>query len=392
MSDIRLTLPRPHAGQRILLDGANRFNVVSCGRRFGKTTLGGNILSKYILTGTHAAWAAPTYRLLEEAYNDHLRIYRPVISNATKAPSPRIELITGTHIDYWTLTDPSIIGRGRKYGVFVLDEAAMARHLETAWTEAIRPTLTDYKGDAWFLSTPKGHNYFKTLFDKGSDETEPEWSSFQMPTTMNPFIDPEEVAAAGRGIPSLAFKQEYLAEFVDSFGARIKREWMRYGECPAGLPVVLGVDLAISTKTEADYTAVVALSRDELGTIYVRDVVRERLEFAGVIRLIGKMAEKWKPTAIHIEQVQYQAAVIQELMRNTTLPVRGIKPDKDKVTRFSPLEARYEHGQIYHCPGLPGFWEDELMSFPVGLHDDCVDAMAYAFGGLQTRRGFFAAD
>lgn len=392
MSDIRLTLPRPHAGQIHLLDNARRFNVVACGRRFGKTTLGGNILSQYVLAGKHAGWAAPTYRLLEEAYNDHLRIYRPVIASATKSPSPRIELITGTHIDYWTLNDPAIIGRGRKYGVFISDEAAMARYLEQAWNEAIRPTLTDYKGDAWFLSTPKGHNYFKTLFDRGNDETEPEWVSFQMPTVTNPYIDPSEVEAASREIPGISFRQEYLAEFVDSAGARIKREWLRTARCPEHLPVVLGVDLAISTRTEADYTAVVALSRDELGSVYVRDVVRERLDFSGVLKLICQMAEKWNATAIHIEQVQYQVAVIQELLRKTRLPVRGVRPDRDKVARFAPLEARYEQGQIFHTPGLPSFWEEELLSFPVGLHDDCVDAMGYAFTGLEARRGFFAAD
>lgn len=68
-----------------------------------------------------------------------------------QTPAPRIELITGAAIDYWTLDDPSTVARGRKYKRVIIDEAAMARHLEQAWTEAIRPTLTDYRGDAFFL-------------------------------------------------------------------------------------------------------------------------------------------------------------------------------------------------------------------------------------------------
>ena len=389
MPDIRLVLPRPHEAQQVILREAKRYNVLACGRRFGKTTLGGNLLSDPVLRdGLPCAWFAPTYRLLEEAYNDHKRIYAPVIRRAVQTPAPRIELITGAAIDYWTLDDPSTVARGRKYKRVIIDEAAMARHLEQAWTEAIRPTLTDYKGDAFFLSTPKGSNYFKSLHAMAG--VDPDWMAWQMPTTANPWIDADEVAKAGESLPSIAFRQEYLAEFVDAAGARIKREWLRFGDAPEGLPVYLGVDLAISTKAEADYTAVVALSRGEDGTIYVLDVNRTRADFASVLRFIEMMAEKWKPVMIGIEQVQYQAAVVQELMRRTKLPIRGIRPDRDKLTRFAPLEARYEQGQVVHVEGLPPYWQDELLSFPVGRHDDVVDAMAYAWQVIGQRKGWGA--
>jgi predicted phage terminase large subunit-like protein len=389
MPDIRLVLPRPHEAQQVILREAKRYNVLACGRRFGKTTLGGNLLSDPVLKDAlPCAWFAPTYRLLEEAYNDHKRIYQPVIRRAVQTPAPRIELITGAAIDYWTLDDPSTVARGRKYKRVIIDEAAMARHLEQAWTEAIRPTLTDYKGDAFFLSTPKGSNYFKTLY--GMAGVDPDWMAWQMPTTANPWIDPTEVDKAGESLPSIAFRQEYLAEFVDAAGARIKREWLRYGDCPEGLPTYIGVDLAISTKSEADYTGVAVVSRGEDGTIYVRDINRTRADFASVLRFIEAMAEKWKPAMIGIEQVQYQAAVVQELLRRTKLPIRGIRPDRDKVTRFAPLEARYEQSQVMHCQGLPAYFEDELLSFPVGRHDDVVDALAYAWQVCGAKRSWGA--
>jgi len=389
MPDIRLVLPRPHEAQQVILREAKRYNVLACGRRFGKTTLGGNLLSDPVLIdGLPCAWFAPTYRLLEEAYNDHKRIYAPVIRRAVQTPAPRIELITGAAIDYWTLDDPSTVARGRKYKRVIIDEAAMARHLEQAWTEAIRPTLTDYKGDAFFLSTPKGSNYFRTLYGMAGQDAD--WMSWQMPTTANPWIDPEEVGKAGESLPSIAFRQEYLAEFVDAAGARIKREWLRYGDCPEGLPTYIGVDLAISTKSEADFTGVAVLSRSDDGTIYVRDINRTRSDFAAVLRFIEAMADKWKPSMIGIEQVQYQAAVVQELLRRTKLPIRGIRPDRDKVTRFAPLEARYEQSQVMHCQGLPAYFEDELLSFPVGRHDDVVDALAYAWQVCGSKRSWGA--
>ena len=97
-----------------------------------------------------------------------------------------------------------------------------------------------------------------------------------------------------------------------------------------------------------------------------------------------------QPQLIGIEQVQYQAAVIQELLRRTKLPIRGIKPDRDKVTRFAPLEARYEQGQVMHCEGLPSYFQDELLSFPVGRHDDVVDALGYAWQICGQRKSWGA--
>ena len=389
MPDIVLRLPRPHQAQRRILDEARRYNVLACGRRFGKTTLGGNLLADPILREAKpVAWFAPTYRLLEEAYNDHRRIYQPVIRRAVQTPAPRIELITGAAIDYWTLDDPATVARGRKYRRVIIDEAAMARHLEQAWTEAIRPTLTDYRGDAFFLSTPKGGNYFKALYDLAG--TDPDWARWSMPTTANPHIDPAEVDAAALSLPSIAYRQEYLAEFVDAAGARIRREWLRTGPAPDGLAVQIGVDLAISTKADADYTAAVAIGRADDGTIHVLDAARIRASFDGVLRFVEDMAAKWQPSAIGVEQVQYQAAVVQELLRRTRLPVRGIRPDRDKVTRFGALEARYEQGLVVHAPDLPAWFADELLSFPVGRHDDAVDALAYAWHVGTGRRSFAA--
>ena len=51
----------------------------------------------------------------------------------------------------------------RKQAVAIFDEAAMVRDLEYVFENSVRPLLADYKGEAWFLSTPRGINYFKTL-------------------------------------------------------------------------------------------------------------------------------------------------------------------------------------------------------------------------------------
>lgn len=380
-----MALPHLHDGQKKVVRESRRFNIACMGRRFGKTLTG--ILLAYfgmpsarcgMISGQPVGWFAPQYKVLDEAWRSTQAFLKPLISRVD-SQQHRLELKPGGSIDFWTL-ESADAGRGRKYALAIIDEAAMARNLEEAWTSAIRPTLADLQGLAWFLSTPKGSNYFKTLFDRAADD--PDWMRWQLPTMANPHIPASEIEAMRRGMPSLQFQQEVLAQFVDAEGAAIRREWLRIGAVPKGLPVVLGVDLAISTKQDADYSAVVALSQGDDGRLYVLDAQRIRAPFHQVLQFIEQMAAKWSPTIMAIETVQYQAAVVQELLRTTRLPVRGVRPDKDKLTRFLPLAARYEQGLVVHTPGLPGWFEDELLSFPVGDHDDGADALGFSWQAL----------
>lgn len=166
-------------------------------------------------------------------------------------------------------------------------------------------------------------------------------------------------------------------------GALFRRDWIQHGDAPKGCRIAMGVDLAISSKDSADYTAIVVMARDEFGKLYVLDAIRERVDFPGALRLIRNVADRWQPKAILIEQVAFQAIVVQELLRQTTLPIKGVVPDKDKVTRAQPLALRYEQGLVWHRRDLPTWFEDELLAFPQGMHDDAVDALVYAYQGVM---------
>jgi len=373
---VQVRFPRPHPAQAHILRDHARFNVLACGRRFGKTVLLLDRVTQPALGGLPVAWFAPNEKLFEDAWREAVKILRPVIQHKDQQKK-RIELVTGGVLEFWTLHNTDDPGRSRKYARVVVDEAAMAPRLEKQWTEAIRATLADYRGSAWFASTPKGSNYFRDLFRRD----DPDFRSWQFPTAANPHISPDEIEAARHELPSIVFAQEFLAEFVDMAGARVKREWLRHGTPPDTFDqIVMGVDLAISTREGSDYTAAVVLGKHEDRT-WVLAAERTRAGFHDVVNFIRAMAERYNPTIIAIEQVQYQAAVVQELLRKTNLPVAGVRPDRDKLARFLPLEARYEQSLVWHAPGLLEF-EDELLSFPEGAHDDLVDASAYAFNTL----------
>jgi predicted phage terminase large subunit-like protein len=80
-----------------------------------------------------------------------------------------------------------------------------------------------------------------------------------------------------------------------------------------------------------------------------------------------------------VEAVTFQATFVRELLSRTHLPAVPVRPDHDKVTRARTLAARYEAGTVYHVRSAPGLadYEDELVAFPNGKHDDQVDAAVY---------------
>lgn len=391
----RLTLPdfNPHPGQARLLAGAKKRNAVCMGRRWGKTlTLQEVILNRpggalagrdgWGRQGLPCAWYAPNDSYFALVYKYISRTYAPVIRRATSQPRPVIEFRNGGRIDFWTLENPMKCGRSNHYARVVIDEAAHARHLKDAWEQSIIWTLADLDGDAWFISTPKGINYFHHLYRLGA--TDPAWMSQTAPSTENPYLPPGWMEEQRSKMPELVFAQEVLAQFVTFGAGLIKPEYLVDGTAPPGLPITLGVDLAISEREDADWTAIVALSRDPVtGILYVREAERHRCGFNEVLGRIKAAAARWNPGVIAVEQTQYQAAVVQELARTTKLPVHGVRPDRDKRTRFVPVLTRYEQRLMRHDPsGVPDWFREELLAFPQGAHDDGVDALAYAWIGL----------
>jgi hypothetical protein len=214
---IKISIDEPHRNQQKILDGGARFNVVACGRRFGKTRLALIRSLNTMLSGRPVAYFAPTYKMLTEFWREAVHLYQPIITDTNKAEH-RFEIIGGGSFQMWSLDSAETV-RGRKYALALIDEAAMVADLENAWSAVIRPTLTDYEGGADFYSTPKGLNYFYTLFSRGADGANADWTAWQMPTAANPFIKETEIEAARLELPADVFRQEYLAEFIQGEGA-----------------------------------------------------------------------------------------------------------------------------------------------------------------------------
>lgn len=375
-----INLPKLHAGQLDVAKDAARFRVLVCGRRWGKTRLGAALALRAMLEGKRCFWVAPTYAISGIAW-EQVRFMAKPLGAVAHESTRTLRMPNQGFISFKSADNPDNL-RGEGLDFLVMDEADFVPR--RVWEEVLRPALADRKGKAVIISTPNVEGgWFHEMVQRGQQD-DPEVKSWQLPSWTNPHLDGSEIDAARASLPAIVFRREFGAEFVSAAGALLRREWLKLSEAPQlhELEVSVGVDLAISTKDGADWTAAVALGRSSNGSLFVLDAARTRAPFHEVLRFIQSFAARWNPSCVAVEQVQYQAAVVTELLRTTDLPVIGIRPDRDKVTRFTGIQARFEQGMVHLVPGLMPEFTRELLGFPVADHDDMVDALVYAHRAL----------
>jgi hypothetical protein len=431
---ITLRLPAPHPGQQKVLNEARRFSILACGRRFGKTVLGMDRVIKPALQGFKTAWFAPNYRLLAEVWRNLLETLRPVLV-AKNETEKRIELMGGGSIDCWSLDSPDA-GRGRAYKCIVVDEAAIVPDLETAWQQSLRAVLTDDRGEAWFLSTPKGiaggsAGYFYQMFVRGQDPEQPDWASWQIPTSCNPFIDPAEIASARLDLSEIAFAQEYEARFVSWEGAVFRNILRAVWEPPEELKrfqapsifaewvptFAIGVDWGRSN----DYTVFtvgctapdlqppqqININTDETPVMPCGIVEVER--FRGVPYALQRarlhaLYERYGRPVVLAESNAMGQPVIEQLASDG-MNVRGFTTQNNsKMRLIDDLALVFERDgiKIPNDPALIG----ELQSFesqklpsglvrysaPAGGNDDTVISLGLCYRALKYYAGAFSMD
>lgn len=143
--------------------------------------------------------------------------------------------------------------------------------------------------------------------------------------------------------------------------------------------IIQAWDTAFKAKEQSDYSVCVTVGVAG-NRYYVLDVWRDRVEFPDLKRMLVAMADKWGSTSICVEDAASGQSLIQEMRRNTRLPINAIKVDRDKVTRAHAVTPTHEAQLIYIPSG--GDWVadfvDECAAFPNSAHDDQVDAFCHA--------------
>lgn len=224
-----------------------------------------------------------------------------------------------------------------------------------------------------------GKIIFPLHFSKRFDPIRKDWTPVPTENCM------DYIQHLKKSMPLDEFKAQYENDPISSENAVFKPESLKYFEKrPEGLYVGMGVDLAISQKTEADWTAIAVVGMDKDWNLYVLDTLRGHWSPTDIVNNIFQMQERWKPQAVSMEVNGFQRtlkfAVEEEMRRRKRyFGIEEFKagPDKTKENRIKALEPFYRRGGVFHHVTMKGKeMETELLTFPKGRHDDIIDAMS----------------
>ena len=381
---------KPHAGQLEVHNSDARFKVLSAGRRWGKTRLGVNECLDVAAQGGRAWWVSPSYKTSEVGWRPLRQIARKISGAEIRLVDRVVNFPGGGFVAVRSADNPDSL-RGEGLDFVVMDECAFMQR--EAWTEAIRPALSDRQGKVLFISTPKGRNWLWEIYQRGVSGEEG-WQSWTFPTSSNPFIAKEEIEAAKRDLPEMIFRQEYLAEFIDDAGGVFRRvqeaailETKEYEE---GKQYIAGVDVAASV----DFTVVSVLDAESKEMVYLDRF--NRVDYPVLIDRLEAVYHRYHMTSMVVESNSIGRPVIDELVARGLNIVPFTTTSATKQSIIQNLQAAFENGQIriLNNPVLVG----ELLSFeskrnasggfsysaPDGMNDDCVMSLAIAWYGANS--------
>src|SRR5215510_8053567 len=134
------SLPLLYSLQQTILNDPARYKVLAGGRRVGKSTLGSQLCVRCAVVGGQAWWVAPSYPIAAIGWKMIKRLCRNLPERIVRETDRSITMPNDGFVQVKSAHDPDSL-RGVGLDLVVLDEAAYMH--EEAWTEALRPTLSD---------------------------------------------------------------------------------------------------------------------------------------------------------------------------------------------------------------------------------------------------------
>jgi PBSX family phage terminase large subunit len=372
--------------QRIIAEDTHRFRVVNCGRRFGKTILAiEEMIGLALARKARIAYIAPTYQQSRDIAWEQLK--KRIKDIALDINESRLEV----KIPNMESTESIIVLRGwesietlrgQSFDLLILDEVAMMRYFWERWQEVLRPTLTDRKGQAMFISTPKGFNHFYELYNEEAKDKH--FKSFHFTSYDNPHIPKEEVDEARNQLTEDRFAQEYLGDFRKQEGL-VYKEFQRHRHIYKEIEIDVAERLAGIDFGYTNPTAILDISRDRndvywvTGELYRTGMTHEQVaEYVSSQKYNKVYADPASPEAIKV-------------LRDKNVNVYDVVKGRDSIiSGIDKIRELLKQGRLRiheSCENL--IWELETYAYPskkdlrnedelpIKENDHSLDALRY---------------
>lgn len=203
------------------------------------------------------------------------------------------------------------------------------------------------------------------------------------------------------------FYREYMCEVIGDADQLFRPDFIRYWKGEIGwdgnknawlewrgekraVNLYMGCDPASSLTATADYTVIMVVAMDADRNLFIVDYHRERMKPVDVAEKIKEWYLKYRPTKTQVETVGYQEMIRDYLRRDQNMYIPGMEiknnPRRGKSQRLEGLQPAFARGRVHlrrphKATNNMEAFEDELLLFPRGKHDDTLDAYYYAVKG-----------
>lgn len=189
------------------------------------------------------------------------------------------------------------------------------------------------------------------------------------------------------------FQAQYQQEPVITGGSVIKTEWFKYyQQHPKYERIFMTSDTAMKANEWNDYSVLQLWGKYQNG-LYLIDMIRGKWEVPDLIQKTRDFVKKYRLwenrillSALYIEDRGSGVGLIQQLRRETSVPILPLKPNKkDKVTRAKEIAYYIESGMVFLPQDKDYSFNRELLtevelfsSDGSAKHEDQIDTMVYA--------------
>jgi len=204
----------------------------------------------------------------------------------------------------------------------------------------------------------------------------------------------ESLLRTKASMPAWQWNAQYQQNPTSQEAAVIKKDhimWWPHEDPPKVDFIVQAFDTALTTKERSDYSVCqtwgVWRNEDDVDNVILLNCVRGKWEFPELKTMAFQQYQDWQPDSVIVEAKASGWPLIDE-MRRSGLFVQDYSPGKgqDKLARVNSVSDMFASGQVWF-PETRWATEvvDELLAFPNGMHDDCVDTATLAL--IRIRQG-----